>query len=143
WPDAIDCRRPPAHLRDRGAARHGTNSSLTEEAAMNQPRLLLFVALTCALSACTSAPRDPTPPLWRVYENALKGAKYVDLTHTMTPTIAVWAGFGPATFGPTVEPTTGAPYNYSKDGFEATRYVLASDQLDTQHDPTAHCNTDD
>jgi hypothetical protein len=31
--------------------------------------------------------------LWGVYEQALKGAKYVDLTHTITPKIPVWAGF--------------------------------------------------
>ena len=46
--------------------------------------------------------RDATPPLWQVYQNSLKGAKYVDLTHTITPQIPVWAGFGPATFGPTI-----------------------------------------
>ena len=109
---------------------------------MNHFRILVLVALTCAVPACTSAPRDATPPLWRVYENSLKGAKYVDLTHTITPTIPVWAGFGPATFGPTVDPKTSAPYTYSKDGFEATRYVLATDQLGTQLDPPAHWNPD-
>jgi kynurenine formamidase len=66
----------------------------------------------------------------------------VDLTHTITPTIPVWAGFGPATFGPTVDPKTKRPYNWAKDGFEATRYVLATDQLGTQLDPPAHWNPD-
>ena len=42
--------------------------------------------------------------LWRVYEKALKGAKYIDLTHTITPTIPVWAASGPSTFGPTRRP---------------------------------------
>ena len=109
---------------------------------MNHLRTLIFVALTCALPACTSAPRDATPPLWRVHESALKGAKYVDLTHTITPAIPVWAGFGPATFGPTVDPKTNVPYTYAKDGFEATRYVLATDQLGTQLDPPAHWSPD-
>jgi hypothetical protein len=31
--------------------------------------------------------------LWSVYDQALKGAKYVDLTHMITPNIPVWAGF--------------------------------------------------
>ena len=99
--------------------------------------ILLFVSFSCA---CVSPSRDATPPLWRIYENALKGAKYVDLTHTITPSIPVWAGFGATTFGPTVDPKTGVPYTWAKDGFEATRYVLATDQLGTQLDPPAHWN---
>ena len=109
---------------------------------MNHLKTLIFAALTCALPACTSAPRDVTPPLWRVYENALKSAKYVDLTHAITPTIPVWAGFGHATFGPTVDPKTNTPYTYARDGFEATRYVLATDQFGTQLDPPAHWSPD-
>lgn len=27
--------------------------------------------------------------LWRVYDQSLKGAKYIDLTHTLTPSIPV------------------------------------------------------
>lgn len=80
----------------------------------------------------------PTSDLWQVYEQSLKSAKYVDLTHTLTPSIPVWKGFGPSTFGPAVDPQSGLPYNYAKDGFEATRYDLATDQLGTQLDPPAH-----
>jgi kynurenine formamidase len=50
----------------------------------------------------------------------------------------VWTGFGPATFSPTVDPSTGTPYTYAKDGFEATAYRLATDQFGTQLDPPAH-----
>ncbi|MDF3057951.1 MAG: cyclase family protein [Rariglobus sp.] len=78
------------------------------------------------------------PDLWAVYESTLKQARYVDLTHTITPTIPVWSGFGPATFGPVTNPATGKPYSYATDGFEANRYVLATDQLGTQLDPPAH-----
>ena len=86
-----------------------------------------------------SAPIAPDAPgLWRVYEQSLKGAKYIDLTHTLTPSIPVWKGFGPAKFGPTINPETGQPYTYAKDGFEATRYELATDQFGTQLDPPAH-----
>ena len=76
--------------------------------------------------------------LWAVYEDSLKNAKYIDLTHTLTPSIPVWKGFGPATFGATLNPETGKPYRYAKDGFEATRYNLSTDQFGTQLDPPAH-----
>jgi kynurenine formamidase len=73
-----------------------------------------------------------------VYEQSLKGARYIDLTHTITPGIPVWHGFGPATFGPTVNPETGKAYTYEKDGFAATAYRLSTDQYGTQLDPPAH-----
>jgi kynurenine formamidase len=81
-------------------------------------------------------------PLWRIYERLLKRARYVDLTHTVTPSIPVWAGFGRSKFGPAVDPKTGRAFTYSRDGFEATRYDLATDQLGTQLDPPAHWNPD-
>ena len=86
----------------------------------------------------------PTPAgaengLWTVYDQALKGAKYIDLTHTVSPSIPVWAGFGPPKFLPVADPATGKPYLYSEGlGFEATRYELSTDQLGTQLDPPAH-----
>lgn len=107
---------------------------------MNRVSILLLVSFSYA--ACAPPSRDATPPLWRMYENVLKEAKYVDLTHAITPSIPVWAGFGPATFGPTVDRQTGIPFSWAKDGFEATRYVLATDQFGTQLDPPAHWNPD-
>jgi kynurenine formamidase len=76
--------------------------------------------------------------LWRVYDRSLKGAKYIDLTHTLTPSIPVWKGFAKAKFAPTVNPETGQPYSYEKDGFEATHYDLPTDQYGTQLDLPAH-----
>ena len=76
--------------------------------------------------------------LWRVYERSFKGAKYIDLTHTLTPSIPVWKGFAPAKFAPTINPETKQPYTYEKDGFEATHYDLPTDQFGTQLDPPAH-----
>jgi kynurenine formamidase len=104
---------------------------------------ICLVLLCVILSACTGASPDkadvPKPAdLWSVYENTLAKAKYVDLTHTITPTIPVWKGFGPSKFEQTVDPSTGKPYTYEKDGFAATRYLLATDQLGTQLDPPAH-----
>jgi len=76
--------------------------------------------------------------LWSIYEKSLKNAKYIDLTHTLTPSIPVWAGFGPASFGPALNPENDEPYRYAQDGFEATRYNLSTDQFGTQLDPPAH-----
>ncbi len=76
--------------------------------------------------------------LWPIYARWLKNAKYIDLTHTLTPSIPVWKGFGPSTFGPALNPKTGKPYQYTKNGFEATRYNLSTDQFGTQLDPPAH-----
>jgi kynurenine formamidase len=76
--------------------------------------------------------------LWSIYEQSLKNAKYIDLTHTLTPSIPVWKGFGPSAFGPALNPENGEPYRYAQDGFEATRYKLATDQFGTQLDPPAH-----
>ena len=50
----------------------------------------------------------------------------------------MWYGFGPSRFMPAVDPKTGQPYTYEKDGFAATHYDLSTDQLGTQLDPPAH-----
>lgn len=76
--------------------------------------------------------------LWPIYTHSLKGAKYIDLTHTLTPAIPVWKGFGASTFGPSLNPENGKEYRYETDGFEATRYDLSTDQFGTQLDPPAH-----
>ncbi|MEH2207861.1 MAG: cyclase family protein [Nostoc sp.] len=82
------------------------------------------------------------PSLWQVYQHSLKKAKYVDLTHAIAPSIPVWSGFGSSKFAPAINPKTGSPYTYQKDGFEATHYDLSTDQLGTQLDPPAHWNPD-
>jgi kynurenine formamidase len=76
--------------------------------------------------------------LWGLYDHGLKQARYIDLTHRLTPGGPVWKGFGAATFMPTVNPETGMPYTYATDGFEATAYNLTTDQFGTQLDPPAH-----
>jgi kynurenine formamidase len=115
------------------------------------PRLVAVLAVTVFSAACDrttpSKPEQKATPsamstdgssLWQFYDQALKSAKYIDLTHTLTPSIPVWKGFAPSKFGPTVNPDTGKPYQYGKDGFEATQYNLATDQFGTQLDPPAH-----
>ncbi|MGE5765172.1 MAG: cyclase family protein [Mycobacterium leprae] len=72
------------------------------------------------------------------YDDALASARYIDLTHTMSPAIPVWKGFARSSFGEAVKPGTGKPYSYRPDGFVATQYRLGTDQLGTQLDPPAH-----
>ena len=98
-------------------------------------------AIVGAILLCAGFPASAlagTPGLWQVYDQAFKGAKYIDLTHTVTPDSPVWHGFAPSKFGPTLNPATGKPYTYKTDGFEATHYDLSTDQLGTQLDPPAH-----
>ncbi len=96
-------------------------------------------ALGAGRHAERATARANTPvDLWQTYTQVLKRARYIDLTHTITPNMPVWKGFGPATFSPTLNPDTGKPYTYAADGFEATKYDIATDQFGTQLDPPAH-----
>jgi len=105
------------------------------------------IAVTVFLGSTVGASpgRTDSPQLWRIYDTYLRGAKYVDLTHTITPAIPVWSGFGspsfsPATAGRDIEgfATKGETFSYAKHGFEAMQYTLSTDQLGTQLDPPAH-----
>ena len=58
------------------------------------------LAAVCMATTPFSVDAAEGKSLWPVYESALKGAKYVDLTHTITPNIPVWAGFADSTFAP-------------------------------------------
>ncbi len=104
---------------------------------------LLLVGLSLA-SVGTSMAKDGKG-LWSVYDDALKGARYIDLTHVIAPGIPVWHGFGPSKFeraraGADIDgfARKGDGFTYEKHGFEATSYNLTTDQLGTQLDPPAH-----
>lgn len=99
-----------------------------------------FVALLLGSLLVLSDRSKTRASLWDLYDESLKNAKYVDLTHTINPSVPVWHGFGLSKFAPTVDPATNRPYTYEKDGFEATHYDLSTDQLGTQLDPPAHWN---
>jgi hypothetical protein len=112
---------------------------------MRSSRFLLAVASAALLTPPATASahggghdRDHSPrqsDLWRACDQALAPAKYIDLTHDLTPGAPVWKGFGPSAFAPTVNPETGNPYTYATDGFEATSYTFSTDQFGTQLDP--------
>jgi kynurenine formamidase len=102
-------------------------------------RKVACAAVAIGLAACAPAAAKTTGAgLWSVYDSALSKARYIDLTHEITPAIPVWKGFGPSSFSPAVDPLTNEPYTYEKSGFEATSYTLSTDQLGTQLDPPAH-----
>jgi kynurenine formamidase len=76
--------------------------------------------------------------LWNAWDDIFKDARFISLSHVIAPKIPVWKGFGPSQFSETTNPDTGQPYTYEKDGFVATSYRLATDQLGSQLDPPAH-----
>jgi len=100
--------------------------------------ITLGLALALALTATSTATAAKKPGLWKVYDNTLAKARYIDLTHELTPDIPVWKGFAASVFAQSVNPATGQPYTYAGDGFEATAYQLSTDQFGTQLDPPAH-----
>lgn len=100
----------------------------------------------CALIGVQSAWADE-PPLWKLYEQSLKSAKYIDLTHAFEPVQPVWPGFGNAAFKPAVAGqdipgyvSKGDEFTYEKHGFVASAYILPTDQYGTQLDPPSHWN---
>ncbi|NYZ14984.1 cyclase family protein [Azospirillum sp. RWY-5-1] len=111
-------------------------------------RIVLSAAVVlAALAVVPVAAQSPSPGLWAVYEQSIKGAKHVDLTHPFEPVQAVWPGFGNATFKPATAGADipgyvekGQVYTYEKHGFVATAYELTTDQYGTQLDPPAHWN---
>jgi len=115
-----------------------TKTLLYAFAAIGLVTLLLVANSIPAPKSLPESSATDAHGLWSIFDKSLKNAKYIDLTHTLTPSIPVWKGFGPSTFEPTLNPETGKPYRYSKDGFEATQYNLSTDQFGTQLDPPAH-----
>jgi len=63
--------------------------------------------------------------------------KFVDLTHSFSPTTPVWKGFGPAAIAAAADPETGAPYTIAHDGFRSMFFAMVG-QYGTHIDPPAH-----
>jgi kynurenine formamidase len=104
---------------------------------------MIMVALSFLWAA--SPPGKGEVDLWSMYQNLLKQAKYVDLTHAFHPNIPVWPGFGGATFKPAIAGQDypgyvkkGDAFEYDKHGFIASAYFLPTDQYGTQLDPPGH-----
>jgi hypothetical protein len=55
--------------------------------------IFLFAGSSIAIWLFGAHGQAPAPPsFWQIYNQAFAKAKYVDLTHTITPSIPVWAG---------------------------------------------------
>jgi kynurenine formamidase len=85
--------------------------------------------------------------LWGLYQGALAGAKYIDLTHAIAPGGPIGVGFGdfkvaPARAGVSVPGLIekGEPFTYEKHGAGITAYDFPMDHIGTQFDPPAHMN---
>lgn len=111
---------------------------------MKRSHALVSTFLTLELSFATAVHAAP-PGLWGLYEQTLREAKYIDLTHAFNPAIPVWPGFAHARFeaahaGGDIEGYVreGEAYTYAQHGFIATAYWLPTDQYGTQLDPPAH-----
>jgi kynurenine formamidase len=121
--------------------------SITTERGGDMKRVLAAAALLALAGTAFAAlpARAEDPGLWGLYNDTLRQAKYIDLTHAFAPTIAVWPGFGGAKFKPALAGRdiegyvkTGQEFTYADHGFVATAYELTTDQYGTQLDPPAH-----
>ena len=115
-------------------ARHGP-SLLVKTALIRSLHSALALLLA---SAATASAKQPA--LWKVYNDSPAGSEVHRITHTIKPEISrSWSGFGPVRmFAPATSKIDGHTFTYAQDGFEATRYVLQTDQFGTQLDPPAH-----
>jgi kynurenine formamidase len=114
---------------------------------MHRTQALIFLATLCLALRFSNrvfpdADKPNAYPLWKVYEESLRGARYIDLTHSIASDMTVWAGFGQPECFPAIEPKSRWAYTYAQNGFEANHYALPTDQLGTQLDPPAHWNPD-
>ena len=114
---------------------------------MNAPTILRAAALGAALATAGVARAADDTSLWTVYNQSLKSAKSLDLTHAFEPVQPVWPGFANARFKPAVAGQDiegyvkkGEEFTYDKHGFVATSYELTTDQYGTQLDPPSHWN---
>lgn len=106
---------------------------------LHTPTLTLFILFIVSFAT-------PAPVLARTGSLAealqiLQTKRYVDLTHSFSPSTPVWEGFGQATFTRAVDPGTGRPYTIDRDGFRSTFYALVG-QYGTHVDPPAHFDPD-
>ena len=96
-----------------------------------------------ALPGCAT----PAPPaaggLWGTWDAVFARARYVSLSHVLTPDAPLWKGFPPGTTfargsGRLDDTSPYAPFTYEETGVETTAYTFVTDQVGTQLDPPAH-----
>lgn len=115
---------------------------------MDRRRLLKLTSAAVAGAGALPAVARPqkagaSQGLWSVWDNAISRARFVSLSHVLTPDTPVWNGFPLTTrfqqgTGRLDEKSPYAAFTYEKAGFETTAYTFATDQFGTQLDPPAH-----
>ena len=95
---------------------------------MMKPVLTASAAFSLSLASAAAFAQD-AKGLWSVYDDALKGAKYIDLTHVIAPNIPVWFGFGPSKFMPTKAGADIEGYAKKGDAYTLREARLRGDAL--------------
>ncbi len=110
-----------------------------------------FLKLTSvALAGAVALPAVARPQktsvstgLWSVWDDVFARARFVSLSHVLTPEAPVWSGFPLTTrfqqgTGRLDDKSLYAAFTYENTGLETTAYAFATDQFGTQLDPPAH-----
>jgi kynurenine formamidase len=115
---------------------------------MDRRRLLKLTSLALAGAAALpdvarARAASAAPGLWSTWDSAFARARYISLSHVLTPDTPVWNGFPKTTqfqqgSGRLDDKSPLAPFTYEKTGVETTAYTFATDQFGTQLDPPAH-----
>ena len=115
---------------------------------MDRRRLLKLTSIALAGAAAPPAlalaqTKRASPGLWGVWDNAFARARFISLSHVLTPDTPVWSGFPTTTkfqqgTGRLDDKAPYAAFTYDKTGLETTAYTFATDQFGTQLDPPAH-----
>jgi kynurenine formamidase len=115
---------------------------------MDRRRMLKLTSIALAGAAgfptlARAQAASAAPGLWSVWDAAFARARFVSLSHVLTPDTPVWKGFPPTTkfqqgTGKLDEKSPYAALTYEKTGLETTAYAFATDQFGTQLDPPAH-----
>jgi kynurenine formamidase len=92
---------------------------------------------------CSTSEPPGSRGLWRLWDEAFAGARFVSLSHVLTPGAPLWKGFPPGTafargLGRLDDTSAHAPFTYEASGVETTAYTFVADQFGTQLDPPAH-----
>lgn len=115
---------------------------------MDRRRLLKLTSLSLAGAvtgpaiSCSRAERAATS-LWDIWDSVFARARFVSLSHVLTPDSPLWPGFPPNVkfqqgTGRLDAKSPYAAFTYEMTGLETSAYSLVTDQFGTQLDPPAH-----
>ena len=114
---------------------------------MDRRRMLKLTSIAfagaAALPAAGAQTRRAAPGLWAIWDSVFAHARFVSLSHVLTPDTPVWSGFPLTTkfeqgTGRLDDKSPYAAFTYDKTGLETSAYTFATDQFGTQLDPPAH-----